>query len=255
MHMSKMLQTSNSTVQQVIFTASQAAAGEHQPAAAGCQQAVMQAWMPVSNSVCPHFKNNPFPSLPSLPPPPPPPLVPLHRMSGSSPVWCALYYIGNVPRCRHHCETLLKDARIWVRLTGASRLFTRADIAFQLPGVSLNGTVMGFLGYVYWWQPGEQVKVFACVCVSQCFEWLTHVLPLRESRWLFLSLSLTPYMPIGRGWGGRVILFIINLYLNWEEKLLRLKISFPTVPQPRQAAAKRMYMWNVWNTTKHQQNH
>lgn len=137
-------------------------------------------WMWVSNSLCPHFK------IPPL----------LHSISASSSSFSSTSPNGwQSPGlmcpllCRHgakmqtHCETSLK-VLIWVRLTRASRLFTRKDIAIQFPGVTLPGTFIGFLGCVYflfrrWWQPREKVKVFVSVCMSPCHKWLTCALSVR----------------------------------------------------------------------------
>lgn len=115
-------------------------------------------------------------------------------MSGISLVWCALYYVVTGPRCRHYCETSLKIL-IWVRLTRASRLFTRKDIAIQFPGVSLYGILMGFHGCVYFltrsqWQPLDKVKVFASVCMSPYFKWLTCHHTARKSQIWFTDLIL-----------------------------------------------------------------
>lgn len=98
-------------------------------------------WMWVSNSLCPHFK------ITSL----------LHSISTSSsfsstsPHSCQSPGLMCPLLCRHrakmqtHCETSLK-VLIWVRMTRASRLFTRKDIALLFPGVSLHWTFIVFLG-------------------------------------------------------------------------------------------------------------
>lgn len=83
-----------------------------------------------------------------------------------------------------HWDTSLK-VLIWVRLTRASRLFTRKDIAIQFPGVSLHGTFIAFYGCVYflfrsWWQPREKVKVCVSVFMSLCLKWLTCALAVRK---------------------------------------------------------------------------
>lgn len=116
-------------------------------------------------------------------------------MSGISLVWCALYYVVTGPRCRHYCETSLKIL-IWVRLTRASRLFTRKDIAIQFPGVSLYGILMGFHGCVYFltrsqWQHLDKVKAFASVCMSPFFKWLTCHHTARKSQIWFPSFLLS----------------------------------------------------------------
>lgn len=121
----------------------------------------------LSLSLCPHLK------ITSL----------LHSVSTSS----LLFFSSTSPNrwqspglmcplsCRHrakmqtHCETFLA-VLIWVRLTRASRLFTRKDTAIPFPGVSLHGTFIGFLGCVYalvksWWNPREEVKVSVTVSV------------------------------------------------------------------------------------------
>lgn len=128
-------------------------------------------WMRVSNSLCPHFN------------------ITLHSISAPSSFSSTSLNGWQSPGlmcpllCRHQakmqtrCETSLK-VQIWVRLTRASRLFTRKDIAIQFRGVSLHGTFIGFLGCVYflfrsWWQPREKVKVFVSVCMKLYLKRLT----------------------------------------------------------------------------------
>lgn len=111
----------------------------------------------VSNSLCPHFKITPL----------------LHSVSASSSFSSTSPNGWQSPGpscpllCRHRakmqtrCETSLK-VLIWVRLTRASRLFTRKDIAIPFPGVNLHGKFIGFLACVYflfrsWWTPREKV--------------------------------------------------------------------------------------------------
>lgn len=105
-----------------------------------------RSFHPSRNSLCPHFKSTSS----------------LHSISSSSSsssvsstsahVWqrsclmCPLL-------CTHQAkmQALLWGISplMWVRLTRATGLFTRKDIAFQLPGVSLNGTRTGFFGAMF----------------------------------------------------------------------------------------------------------
>lgn len=112
-------------------------------------------------------------------------------MAGTPLAWCALYYVGTGPSCRHivRCPSRYRSESGWQGRPG----YLQEKILQFTFLVSLSTGHLWFLGCVYLpfrsgKQPGEKVKVFVSVYMSPCLKWWTCGLTTRKLHMWLVTL-------------------------------------------------------------------